>query len=117
MASQNLSSVTLMTSYDSSLMASPPDPVWKHFVATPLKSPGHFSAQCKYCATQFNRRCLNELVVHLTKECEDESLDNETRSKYLEIAIQRQLSKEQASSKNQSKKQKISINDYWENEN
>ncbi|CAG8802913.1 3835_t:CDS:1, partial [Racocetra fulgida] len=44
-------------------------------------------------------------------------LDDEIRSKYLEIAVQRQLSKEKTSSKNQSKKQKISINDYWENEN
>ncbi|CAG8796107.1 12401_t:CDS:2, partial [Dentiscutata erythropus] len=36
----------------------------------------------------------NELEVHLAKECEDESIDDEIRSKYLEIAVQRQLSKE-----------------------
>ncbi|CAG8765698.1 14405_t:CDS:2, partial [Cetraspora pellucida] len=59
----------------------------------------------------------NELEVHFAKECEDENLDDKIRSKYLEIVVQRQLSKEKTSLKNQSKKQKISINDYWENEN
>ncbi|CAG8836757.1 33724_t:CDS:1, partial [Gigaspora margarita] len=32
----------------------PPDPVWDHFFATLLKSPGHFFAKCKYCSIQFN---------------------------------------------------------------
>ncbi|KAF0397919.1 zinc finger bed domain-containing protein 1-like [Gigaspora margarita] len=70
----------------------PPDPVWDHFFATPLKS----------------------------AECEDKNLDNKIREKYQEIVIQRQKLKEktQASgSKNQSKKQKININYYWKNEN
>ncbi|CAG8630801.1 25100_t:CDS:2 [Dentiscutata erythropus] len=53
--------------------------------------------------------------MHLAKEYEGESIDDKIRSKYLEIAVQKQLLKEKASSKNQSKKQKISINDYWEN--
>ncbi|CAG8806066.1 92_t:CDS:1 [Cetraspora pellucida] len=71
----------------------PLDPVWKHFAATPLKSLSHFFAICKYCNTQFSHGHPNELEVHLAKECEDESLDDEIRSKYLEIVVQRQLSK------------------------
>ncbi|CAG8717683.1 22_t:CDS:2, partial [Racocetra fulgida] len=67
----------------------PPDPVWDHFFAIPLKSPGHFAAKCKYCSTQFNRGRPNQLEIHLAKE----------------------------SSGSKSKKQKININDYWENEN
>ncbi|CAG8641995.1 18606_t:CDS:2 [Dentiscutata erythropus] len=55
--------------------------------------------------------------MHLAKECEGESIDDKIRSKYLEIVVQRQLLKEKISSKNQSKKQKISINNYWKNEN
>ncbi|KAF0502401.1 zinc finger bed domain-containing protein 1-like [Gigaspora margarita] len=77
----------------------PPDPVWDYFFATPLKSP---------------------LEIHLSKECEDENLDNEIREKYQEIVIQRQKLKEKtqaSSSKNQSKKKKININNYWNNEN
>ncbi|CAG8632919.1 4913_t:CDS:1, partial [Dentiscutata heterogama] len=63
-------------------------PVWKHFVATSLKSPGYFSALCKYCNTQFRRKHLNELEIYLAKEYEGESLDDKIRSKYFEIAIQ-----------------------------
>ncbi|CAG8806416.1 42396_t:CDS:2 [Gigaspora margarita] len=72
----------------------PPDPVWEHFFAIPLKSPGHFSAKCKYCSTQFNRGRPNQLEIHLAKECENENLDNEIREKYQEIVIQRQKLKE-----------------------
>ncbi|CAG8449506.1 9061_t:CDS:2 [Dentiscutata heterogama] len=72
----------------------PLDPVWEHFVATPLKLPGHFSALCKYCNTQFRHGHPNKLEIHLAKEYEGKSLDDEIRSKYLEIVIQRQLSKE-----------------------
>ncbi|CAG8820763.1 23648_t:CDS:2, partial [Cetraspora pellucida] len=87
----------------------PLDPIWEHFATTPLKSSGHFSAIYKYCNTQFSCGHPNKLEVHLAKKCEDESLDDEIRSKYLEIAIQRQLSKEKTSSKNQLKKQKITF--------
>ncbi|CAG8806170.1 19221_t:CDS:2, partial [Dentiscutata erythropus] len=89
-----------------------------HFATTPLKSSGHFSAVCKYCNTRFSHGRPNELEVHLAKECEGESIDNEIRSKYLKIAVQRQLSKEKkTSSKNQSKKQKIKvIKINWETE-
>ncbi|CAG8558157.1 11730_t:CDS:2 [Dentiscutata erythropus] len=81
-------------------MRRPLDPVWEHFATTALKSPGHFSAVCKYCNTQFSHGRPNELEVHLAKECEGESIDDEIRSKYFEIAVQRQLSKEKTSSKN-----------------
>ncbi|CAG8676476.1 4577_t:CDS:2, partial [Dentiscutata heterogama] len=45
----------------------PPDPVWDHFFATPLKSSGYFAAKCKYCSTQFNRGCPNQLEIILQK--------------------------------------------------
>ncbi|CAG8501475.1 690_t:CDS:1, partial [Dentiscutata heterogama] len=72
----------------------------EYFVATSLKSLSYFFALCKYCNTQFRCRHPNKLEVYLAKECEGESLDNEIRSKYLEIVIQRQLSKEKTSLKN-----------------
>ncbi|CAG8830137.1 44114_t:CDS:1, partial [Gigaspora margarita] len=96
----------------------PPDPVWDHFFATPLKSPGHFAAKCKYCSIQFNRGCPNQLEIHLAKEYEDENLDNKIREKYQEIVIQRQKLKEKTQASGpKSKKQKINFNDYWENKN
>ncbi|CAG8788440.1 21387_t:CDS:2, partial [Cetraspora pellucida] len=93
--SQNLSSVISMTLYDSSSMAS------------------HYSSEAKRKTKNKHvqnileedhwilRRHLNELEMHLAKEYEGESLDDEIRSKYLEIAIQRQLS---------NKKTKLSYN-------
>ncbi|KAF0544877.1 zinc finger bed domain-containing protein 1-like [Gigaspora margarita] len=90
----------------------PLDPVWDHFFATPLKSPEHFSTKCRYCLKQFSRGRPTDLEVHLAKECEDESFDDEIRGKYIEIVIQRQQLKEKTSSKNQSKKQKLNINDF-----
>ncbi|KAF0429473.1 zinc finger bed domain-containing protein 1-like [Gigaspora margarita] len=63
----------------------PPDPLWDHFFATLLKSPGYFSAKCRYCLKQFSRGCHTDLEVHLAKEYEDKSLDDEIRGKYIEI--------------------------------
>ncbi|CAG8844263.1 9088_t:CDS:2, partial [Gigaspora margarita] len=90
MASQYSSEEAEKEAYPKHPGGRPPDPVWDHFFATLLKSP----------------------------ECEDENLDNEIREKYQKIVIQRQKLKEKTqASGSKSKKQKININDYWENKN
>ncbi|CAG8588202.1 20617_t:CDS:2, partial [Gigaspora margarita] len=93
-ASQYLSKEAKKEAHSKHPRGRPPDPVWDHFFATSLKSPGHFAAKCKYCSTQFNCRHPNQLEIHLAKECEDKNLDNEIREKYQEIVIQRQKLKE-----------------------
>ncbi|CAG8776195.1 19325_t:CDS:2, partial [Gigaspora rosea] len=89
MASQNLSSIAISSTVldNSTSVASCNSPSMDHFFATPLKSPGYFSAKCRYCLKQFSRGRSIDLEVHLAKECEDESLDDEIRGKYIEIFI------------------------------
>src|SRR5688572_11888401 len=43
--------------------------VWKHFEQKPLKSPGHFSAKCKYCQFNWNRDNPNQLEEYLANNC------------------------------------------------
>ena len=34
----------------------PQDPVWVHFIQTPLATAGHFAAECKYCKKKMDSR-------------------------------------------------------------
>jgi len=43
--------------------------VWDFFEQTRLKSPGHFSAECKFCHRKWARAYVNELQAHLANEC------------------------------------------------
>ena len=47
------------------------DGVWKHFLQTPLKSPGHYSGECKLCHKKWPRAYVNVLQSHLANECAD----------------------------------------------
>ena len=47
------------------------DGVWKHFVQVPLKSPGHYSGECKLCHKKWLRAYVNVLQFHLANECVD----------------------------------------------
>ena len=70
------------------------DPVWNHFESKPLKTPGHFSAKCKYYDTNFSCERLNQLEVHLAKDCTAVALD--IRNNYQEIIVQKQIIKEKS---------------------
>jgi hypothetical protein len=45
------------------------DEVWEFFEQTKLKSPGHFSAVCKFCHKKWPRAYVNELQAHLSNNC------------------------------------------------
>jgi hypothetical protein len=55
----------------------PQDPVWAHFIQTPLATAGHFAAECLYCGKKWPRGRPQELQVHLAKDCID--VDDDTR--------------------------------------
>ena len=92
------------------------DPVWNHFESKPLKTLGHFSAKCKHCGANFSRGWPNQLEVHLAKDCTAVALD--IRNNYQEIIVQKQIIKEKSFEIEQvNKRQKLSIADYWSDEN
>ncbi|CAB4494029.1 unnamed protein product [Rhizophagus irregularis] len=45
------------------------DVVWDYFDKEPLKSPGHFSAKCKFCNKSWKRAYVNILQMHLANNC------------------------------------------------
>ncbi|PKY34802.1 hypothetical protein RhiirB3_454871 [Rhizophagus irregularis] len=47
----------------------PQDPVWTHFIQTPLATAGHFAAECLYCGKKWPRGRPQDLQVHLAKDC------------------------------------------------
>ncbi|CAB4493750.1 unnamed protein product [Rhizophagus irregularis] len=47
----------------------PQDPVWTHFIQTPLAIAGHFAAECLYCGKKWPRGRPQDLQVHLAKDC------------------------------------------------
>ena len=45
------------------------DEVWNFFIKTPLKSSGHFSAECNFCHHSWKRAYVNALQAHLANNC------------------------------------------------
>ncbi|CAB5392201.1 unnamed protein product [Rhizophagus irregularis] len=45
------------------------DEVWEYFEKKALKSPGHFSGECKFCHMKWNRAYVRILQSHLANEC------------------------------------------------
>jgi|GraSoiStandDraft_53_1057289.scaffolds.fasta_scaffold395314_1 hypothetical protein len=45
--------------------------VWEYFEQTPLKSPGHYSGECKFCNKKWQRAYVGLLQFHLANECID----------------------------------------------
>lgn len=81
----------------------PQSEVWKHFEKKPLKSVGHYSAKCTYCAKYWPRGTPNELETHLANDCKAAS--EYIRSFYLGVVSARNFGNE-ASLSNSNKKRK-----------
>ena len=47
----------------------PQDPVWVHFIQTPLATADHFAAKCKYCKKKQTRGRPQDLQLHLARDC------------------------------------------------
>lgn len=45
------------------------DEVWEYFEKKALKSPGHFSGECKFCHMKWSRAYVRMLQSHLANEC------------------------------------------------
>jgi hypothetical protein len=73
----------------------PQSEVWKHYEKKPLKSAGHFSAKCNYCARYWPRGTPNELEAHLATDCKEAS--ESVRSFYLGVVCTRNYGNEDTS--------------------
>ena len=46
----------------------PQDPVWVHFIQTPLATAGHFAAECKYCkknGLEDDHKTFNSILLEI----------------------------------------------------
>jgi hypothetical protein len=86
----------------------PQSEVWRHYEKKPLKSAGHFSAKCNYCAKYWSRGTPNELEAHLANDCKEVS--ESIRSFYLGVVSARNFGNEDTSTPSplENKKRKTS---------
>lgn len=92
--------------------------VWEYFIKVSLKSsPGHFSAECKFCNKKWNQSLVHVLQFHLANECN--SCPEIIQTYYLGFitAKDTSTSEKTTSNKKQKPETQLGIDDFYENRN
>ena len=95
----------------------PQDPVWTHFIQTPLATAGHFAAECLYCGKKWPRGRPQDLQVHLAKDCLN--VDDEIRRVFVRNILRLCDDDDDIIDDESNKHQKLdqlNITDFWDNE-
>lgn len=88
----------------------PQNPVWDHFVKSPLSTAGHFAAECIYCKKKWARGRPQELQIHLAKDCI--YVDDETRREYVQKILQ--LYNDDTENDKRFQLEQLNITDFWD---
>lgn len=93
----------------------PQDPVWAHFIQTPLATAGHFAAECLYCEKKWPRGRPQELQVHLAKDCID--VDDDTRRIFVRNILRLYGNDDDIEENNKHQRlDQLNITDFWDKE-
>ncbi|PKY56631.1 hypothetical protein RhiirA4_428387 [Rhizophagus irregularis] len=90
----------------------PQDPVWVHFIQTPLTTASHFAAECHYCNQKWARGRPQDLQIHLAKDCS--KVDNEIRRVFIRNILQLYGEEEDTESNKRPRLEQLSIMDFMD---